>query len=309
MNDPPLVSVLTPSLGQGRYIRDTIESVLGQSYPRIEHIVVDGGSHDETLGVLQAYDGRVRFVSEPDGGAADAVNKAFALSRGEIVGWLNADDFYVSRDAVRHGVEALTRPGAADIVYAHALFVDESRRVLKVSLRPPFQAERLRRFDFISQPATFFRRSAVPEPPLDARLEFAFDYDLWLRLLHDGCRFERLDEIIAAMRYHPKAKSVRARPASWDESAELSIRAERPKDAPRDVAVDLGLMLAMKLRGLADFRAGRIGNGRSSVPLLLPPLPARPLYQFGLMGSKGSALLLPRYLVGHSRRARRAAGS
>ena len=141
MTSPPLVSVLTPSLNQGRYIRDTIESVLGQSYPALEHVVADGGSTDETASVLAEYNGRIRVISGRDAGAADALNKAFAASRGEIVGWLNSDDFYLSQTAVEEAVELLTTsPGKPDVVFGHAVFVDASNRVVKVWLRPRLPA-------------------------------------------------------------------------------------------------------------------------------------------------------------------------
>src|SRR5688572_1037654 len=90
----PLVSIVTPSLNQGRYLDEAIRSVQGQDYPRLEHVVVDGGSTDETLDVLRRHP-HLRWVSEPDGGQSDAVNKGFRLARGEIFGWLNADDYYL----------------------------------------------------------------------------------------------------------------------------------------------------------------------------------------------------------------------
>jgi glycosyltransferase involved in cell wall biosynthesis len=301
MTERPLVSVLTPSLDQGRYIRDAIESVLRQSYPAIEHVVIDGGSSDNTLHVLSEYEGRVLFVSEDDDGAADAVNKALARSRGEIIGWLNADDFYISQDAVESAVEILMSPDGPDVVYGHAVFVDASNRVLKVSPRPAFAPDRLRRFDFISQPAAFFRRTASPEPLLDPTLEFAFDYDLWLKLLDEGRRFEALDKIIAAMRYHDGAKTVRDRPESWAESHR--VQTHDPANGSRLLhASDLAVMLQMKLKGLARFRARALGESRWCVPLVLPPAPLRPLYQFGVIGSQGSSLLMPRYLASVSRR-------
>src|SRR5207302_10813444 len=88
----PLVSIVTPSYNQGKYIRSTIESVLRQDYPHIEYVVVDGGSTDGTLAILREYNGRVRWISEPDGGQSHAINKGFAMTCGEILTWLNSDD-------------------------------------------------------------------------------------------------------------------------------------------------------------------------------------------------------------------------
>ena len=93
MDAQPLVSIVTPSLNQGRFIGEAIRSVLGQDYPRLEHIVVDGGSTDDTLSVLRRFE-HLHWVSEPDDGQADAINKGFRMAHGEIFAWLNADDFY-----------------------------------------------------------------------------------------------------------------------------------------------------------------------------------------------------------------------
>src|SRR5690606_33014626 len=97
----PLVSVVTPSYNKGKFIKETIESVLSQDYPNIEYIVMDGGSTDETVDILKSYGDRIAWISEKDDGQADAVNKGIARARGEIIGWLNSDDTYLP-GAVRH---------------------------------------------------------------------------------------------------------------------------------------------------------------------------------------------------------------
>lgn len=291
----PLVSILTPSFNQGVYIRDTIESVLAQDHPDIEHIIVDGGSTDETLDVVRAYGDSVKLLSEPDDGQADALNKAFALSRGSIIGWLNSDDFFLRRDAVSIAVAALADQ-QADVAYGDAIWVDGSNTVLKISLRPSFDGRRLHRFDFLPQPATLFRRTVARGPLVDPALEYAIDYALWLQLAARGARFAKVDELLAAMRRHDGAKSVKANTAMRRETSRL-VEDGTQSPAWWQIVGDLLLMLLLKARGLAAFRRRSVVTERAAVRVRLPNVVVRPLYQLGLMGSHGTALLLTRELL------------
>ena len=291
----PRVSILTPSYNQGRYLADTLASVRAQDYPNLEHIVVDGASTDDTLALLAGARG-VEFVSEPDDGQASALNKAFEMSSGEIIGWLNSDDFYVTRDAVSRSVAALVDRGA-DVAYGHAIWVDDVRTVVKVHLRPAFSAARLRRFDFISQPATFFRRSAAPTPLVDAALGYALDYALWLEMAGAGRTFARVDEIVAAMRYHPIAKSVGSRGEMWAETDLVREQTAGSSVHSAGVVGDLFAMAALKVRGLTRFSRQGLAAERWCLPLTLPAWSRRPLFQVGIGGASGSAFLFPRYLA------------
>ena len=114
---PPLVSILTPSFNQGRWLGDNLASVAAQSYGSIEHVVMDGGSRDETLDLLEATDGRVKWRSEPDRGQSHALNKALGASEGEYIGWLNSDDAYFSRDAVSDVVSVFDADPSVNVVY------------------------------------------------------------------------------------------------------------------------------------------------------------------------------------------------
>ena len=121
--DVPLVSIVTPSFNQARFIRETIESVLAQDYPRIEYIVVDGGSTDGTIDILRGYDGRLIWSAERDRGQADAINKGFRRARGEILAWLNSDDTYLP-GAVSAAVSHLVQHRDCAMVYGDGFLID-----------------------------------------------------------------------------------------------------------------------------------------------------------------------------------------
>jgi glycosyltransferase involved in cell wall biosynthesis len=220
--DRPLVSIVTPSLNQGRYLEETIRSVASQDYPRIEHIVVDGGSSDETLDVLRRHEG-VRWLSEPDRGQADAINKGFRLGAGEILAWLNADDLYLP-GAVGTAVAALAETGAG-LVYGGWRQIDEDgATVREIAARPFDYRELLEVRNMIPQPATFFTRAAYEAVgELDPGFQYAMDYELWLRI---GRSFEirRVAATLAAFRLHPASKTVASYERFWSETHRASRR-------------------------------------------------------------------------------------
>ena len=125
----PLVTIVTPSYNQGRFIRATIESVLAQDYPAIEYIIMDGGSTDETAAIASEYNERLTFISEPDRGQSHAVNKGFRMARGEIVNWINSDDVILP-GAVGHAVRALTQHPRVGAVYGEGYTIDRDGKFL-----------------------------------------------------------------------------------------------------------------------------------------------------------------------------------
>ena len=197
----PLVSIVTPSYNMGAYIGQAVASVLAQDYPRIEYIVVDGASTDNTLEVLRAHEGKLTVVSRPDGGPAEAINCGFRMASGSIFGWLNADDTYLP-GAVRGAVEALMARPATGAVYGDAYWTDVSGSVIGLYPTRDFDPALLAGECFICQPACFMRREVFERVSmLDAALQYSFDYDLWIRAA-EICRFERLARVFATSRMH-----------------------------------------------------------------------------------------------------------
>jgi glycosyltransferase involved in cell wall biosynthesis len=216
-----LVSIVTPSLNQARYLQEAIDSVRAQLYEPIEHIVVDGGSTDGTLELLSAYDG-LQWISEPDRGQSHALNKGFARARGEIFGWLNADDAYEPH-AVAEGVTALDGVGLA---YADVTRVnDDGVNPRRIRSRPSWDLwTELNDGNGIFSPAVFFRREAFEAVGgLDESLHLAMDYDLWIRI---GKRFRarHVDAVWAVQRIHDDAKTVRHYEEFWPERLAVSRR-------------------------------------------------------------------------------------
>jgi glycosyltransferase involved in cell wall biosynthesis len=207
MKEGPLVSIVTPSFNMGGFIEETIRSVLDQDYPNIEYLVVDGGSTDGTLDILKRYEGRLKFVSEPDRGHTDAVNKGFQWSRGSIFTFLNADDTFLP-GAVTAGVQALADHPEAGVVYGDAWFIAEDGSRTAAYPVEPFDAKKFERRCFICQPAAFIRREVYSSSGmLDPERHNALDYDLWIRIAQ-RYPMKKIDKFLANSRIHQGSKTV-----------------------------------------------------------------------------------------------------
>jgi glycosyltransferase involved in cell wall biosynthesis len=180
----PLVSIITPSFNQARYLEATIRSVLGQDYPRIEYMLVDGGSTDGSLEVIKKYENELAWwVSEKDKGQTDAINKGFARAKGEILAWINSDDTY-NPGAVGAAVKYLMEHPEIGLVYSDCNYIDEEGRVIGTFPAAQTDYRRLRKgYVHIPQQTMFFRAKYWKElGPLDPSFYFAMDYDLWTRI-------------------------------------------------------------------------------------------------------------------------------
>jgi glycosyltransferase involved in cell wall biosynthesis len=207
-----LVSIITPSFNQANYIKDTILSVRHQSYRPIEHIIIDGGSTDETIDILKTYQLdssgiQVNWISEKDRGQAHAINKGLKLAHGDIIGWINSDDVYFYKNVIERVVNEFMNNPDIDIIHGNVAKIGENNLILLIWCIPEFNYERMVLDGKISQPTVFFRSKIFQNHSLRENF-LALDYELWLKLGR-SYKFQHLDSILAGDREQPNRISFR----------------------------------------------------------------------------------------------------
>ena len=213
-----LVSIVTPSYNQALYLEQTIQSVLQQDYPRIEYIVVDGASTDNSSDIIKKYNDRLAYwISEKDSGQAEAINKGFARAKGEILAWLNSDDYYLP-DTISAVVKCFDENPEVVMLYGDMLAVNGTGQTINVLKYRQYSLQDLLCFQIVGQPSVFFRRSALEKTGLlEPSFHFMLDHHLWIRLAQQG-RILHVPQVWSAARYHPQAEN-RARAAEFGREA------------------------------------------------------------------------------------------
>jgi glycosyltransferase involved in cell wall biosynthesis len=262
MSDPgsvPSITVVTPCLNAAETLAQTLASVRAQGYPALEHVVVDGGSTDGTLEMLERAEG-VRWISEPDRGLSDAFNKGVRLAEGEVVGWLNADDFYepgalasVGR-AFANSPERIWVAGVCRIVDAQGEEIRRPVTAYKRFLLRRYSFPLLLTQNFVMSPATFVRRDALGEVPLDEAYRYSADYDLWLRLAERE-KPVVLDEVLSAFRMAEGSLSMSGFEEQFAEHAQNARAHANGHRLPIAVNAVLSRAIPLVYRGMRAVRA------------------------------------------------------
>jgi len=222
MPELPLVSIVTPSYNQARFLESTLRSVLEQDYPNIEYLVVDGASTDGSVEIIHRFTERLTWwVSEKDSGQSEAINKGMRRARGEYVGWLNSDDIYLT-GAVSAAVMAFQSHPEAGLIYGDALAMDADGKPFNLMRARQYTLTDLMAFQIICQPAAFMRRSVLEEVNyLDPAYQLLMDNLLWMCMAQKAS-IVYVPQTWAGARYHDQAKN-RTRGAAYGREAKVLI--------------------------------------------------------------------------------------
>jgi glycosyltransferase involved in cell wall biosynthesis len=248
--EKPLVSIITPSYNQGAFIGETIQSILGQDYPHLEYIIMDGGSSDNTLDVIRGFDDpRLTWVSEADRGMTHALNKGFGRSAGQIMGWLNSDDVFLTKTVVSEAVAYFQEHPEADLLYRDAIYTDAAGKPIGRKQRgKPFDiVNTISYLNSVPQPASFWRRSLWAQlGELREDLQFAMDGEYWIRSWVNGASLHHLAGERATYRLHENSKTVSGAIKHWLERVKIADEyLDHPKVKPhkRMIRANLAYML------------------------------------------------------------------
>ncbi len=211
------ISVITPSYNQGKFIEQTILSVIGQQYPNLEYIIMDGGSSDETVSIIKKYEQYISYwVSEPDKGQSNAINKGFERATGDILCWLNSDDYYLPGTLL--SVNNALNTNQAELLYGNCIHLNEAKNQTHGSHFNPMQPWDINHGDFITQPSSFWTRKAWEQTgPLKEDLHYAFDWEWYARANSGGVKFVPSAQYFSVYRLHDDQKTDSENPKRFSE--------------------------------------------------------------------------------------------
>lgn len=207
-NEIPIISIITPSYNQSEFLECAIRSVLAQDVPGLEYIIVDGGSTDGSVEIIRKYEHRLAWwVSEPDSGQAEAINKGFERAHGEFVAWLNSDDMYAP-GVLKQAIEVLRANPKVGLVFGNALSFNEDGLPLNDMIFDDYQLADLMAFNIICQPAVIFRKEILQQSGgLHQDFHYMLDHHLWLRMAR-LTTLQYVPKLWAFTRHHTAAKNV-----------------------------------------------------------------------------------------------------
>jgi glycosyltransferase involved in cell wall biosynthesis len=234
---PPTISIVTPSFAQGRFLERTLCSVLTQGYPALEYYVQDGGSTDESIEILRRYERELNgWATASDDGQADAINRAFSNTTGEIMGWLNSDDLLLP-GALAFVARYFTEHPDVDVIYGNRLMIDEDDGQIGAWILPRHDNDVLALADYVPQETLFWRRHIweASGSSLDPSFSYALDWDLLLRFQAAGARMAHLPCFLGAFRVHDQQKTSASRLLGLDEMSRLRERVNGRVVTPEEV--------------------------------------------------------------------------
>lgn len=236
MGKYPLVSIVTPSFNSGRYIEEAIDSVLAQDYPYIEHIIIDGASTDGTLDILTKYEDKISWISEPDSGQAEALNKGFRLSKGQILGWLNADDLYKPY-TVKVAAGFLITHADVAMVHGAGQYIDQAGNVIMTRKGGDFGLDKMIGINTIMSISAFFRRGVLDQVGyLDETLSYVMDWEYWIRIAMADLKIQYIPTpILARSREHDDSKTIQSKKRFWQERFRVFETIFSSPDTPDEI--------------------------------------------------------------------------
>ncbi len=234
----PKISIITPSFNQGKYLEKTILSVLNQNYPNLEYIIIDGGSTDESVEIIKKYEEQISYwVSEADEGQTHAINKGFKKATGDLVAWMNSDDVYFE-NAFDHISQAFNQTGGNfDVYFGDKANINEVGTVIREYLYPPFSGWGIKYTTNmnISNQSAFWKRKLFDKVGfLNEEIQFAMDYEYFLRLYMRGASFYKISEVLGALRMYSENKSSDEK---W-----LKIKFQNIKDIKTEYGISKSLL-------------------------------------------------------------------